>query len=67
MELDVFRLSAGKELTPERLAKYIAKNDAKSVRYRKLQQAYDNDYEIFHQRAKADRVRWFPRAFRPRP
>jgi SPP1 family phage portal protein len=52
MELDVFRLSAGKELTPERLAKYIAKNDAKSVRYRRLLQAYNNDYEIFHQRNK---------------
>ena len=57
MGLDIFRLSEGKELTPERLAKYIAKNDAKSVRYRKLQQAYDNDYEIFHQRAKAQ---WKP-------
>ena len=57
MAQDIFRLSEGKELTTELLAKYISKNDAKARRYRKLQQAYDNDYEIFH---KAPKARWKP-------
>ena len=57
MALDIFRMSADKEMTPTLLAKYIAKNDAVCHRYKKLWEAYNNDYPIFHQKAKSQ---WKP-------
>lgn len=52
MALDIFRMSAEREMTPMLLAKYIQKNDTKSIRYKRLLDAYNNDYPIFHQQKK---------------
>lgn len=44
----IFRLSEDKELTPERLAEFIGKNKVITEKhYRKIQDAYENKYEIF--------------------
>lgn len=53
-ELDIFRISDGTELTDDLLMKFIRKNDSKTnQRYRRLWQAYNNDYKIFHLPKKA--------------
>lgn len=58
MALDIFRIGDGVEMTPERLITYIAKNDRiTQLRYKKLWDAYRNDYKIFHERKKAS---WKP-------
>lgn len=45
----IFRIADGVELTAEKLNEYIQKNDALvSERYKKLQNAYETDYDIFH-------------------
>ena len=45
----IFRIADDVELTAEKLNEYIQKNDALvSERYKKLQNAYETDYDIFH-------------------
>lgn len=52
--LDIFRIADDQELTDLLLKQYIQKNDIKSnQRYLPLWNAYNNDYEIFHAKAKA--------------
>lgn len=56
--IDVFTLSDDKELTDEQLLKFIKANDDKTTnRYDKLWKAYNNDYDIFHEKAKQ---KWQP-------
>lgn len=58
MEVDVFRIADGAEMTDDILAQYIRKNEQMTAkRYRPLWRAYNNDYKIFHQRNKAS---WKP-------
>lgn len=50
----IFRMPPDRELTPERLAKYIAEHkQIVATRLRYLKDAYENEYDIYHQRAKA--------------
>ena len=43
----MFRVPAGTEMTPELLAKYIGKHKREiALRYKKLHDAYENEYEI---------------------
>lgn len=52
--LDIFRMSDDQEMTDALLMQYIRKNDTKvNNRYLPLWKAYNNDYDIFHQTAKA--------------
>ena len=58
MALDIFRIADDVEMTTKLLAKYIQKNKTITMnRYKKLSDAYENDYEIFHQTPKA---KWKP-------
>jgi SPP1 family phage portal protein len=56
----IFRLPADVGLTPEKLSDFIKKNDdITKERYKKLWDAYNNDFTIYHKKAKA---RWKPDA-----
>lgn len=56
--LDIFRIADGVEMTPEKLQEYIIKNDYKvQTRYKKLWDAYNDDYPIYHKRKKPN---WKP-------
>lgn len=58
MEVDIFRISDGTEMTADILAQYVRQNEQMTAkRYRPLWRAYNNDYQIFHQRKKAS---WKP-------
>lgn len=49
----MFRVPAGTQMTPELLAKYMAKHKTEiSGRYKKLHDAYENRYDIQSQRTK---------------
>lgn len=55
MPADIFRISDTTELTENKLWEYIRKNDTKvSERYKNLQNAYNTDMAIFHQKKKPD-------------
>ena len=55
---NIFRIADEVELTADKLHDYIKKNDAETEkRYKKLQDAYDTDYEILHLEKKED---WKP-------
>lgn len=50
----MFRVAAETEMTPELLAEYIGEHKQEvTKRYKKLHDAYVNDYEIFHLQKKA--------------
>ena len=50
----MFRLPSNTEMTPELLSEYITKHKAiVNNRYSKLKDAYENNYDIFHQTDKA--------------
>ena len=52
---DVYRIADNQIMDEIQLAKYIAKNDEKvAQKYKKLQRAYETDYDIFHQAKKPD-------------
>ncbi len=54
----IFRIADDVELTEEKLNEYIQKNDALvNDRYKKLQNAYETDYDIFHM---PDKPSWKP-------
>lgn len=49
----IYRIQAGKEMTPELLAEYIGRHKKEvNIRLNKLDEAYRGDYNIFHQRKK---------------
>ncbi len=49
----IYRIQAGKEMTPELLAEYIGRHKKEvNMRLNKLDEAYRGDYNIFHQRKK---------------
>lgn len=49
----ILRMKRGTEMTPIRLAEYIARHKAEvGKRYQKLQDAYENSYDIFRQARK---------------
>lgn len=49
----IYRMSAGTEMTPELLAEYIGRHKKEvGTRLNKLNEAYQGEYEIFHQRRK---------------
>ena len=51
----MFRLPSNTEMTPELLSEYITRHKAiVNNRYSKLKDAYENNYDIFHQTAKAE-------------
>lgn len=50
----VFRMPSDRELTAERLSKYISQHkQIVATRLHFLKDAYENEYEIYHQKAKA--------------
>ena len=50
----IFRMPPDRELTPERLSKYISEHkQIVTTRLRFLKDAYENEYDIYHQKAKA--------------
>lgn len=52
-KVDILRIADGVEMTPEKLQEYIIKNDYKTnTRYKKLWNAYNDDYPIYHKRKK---------------
>ena len=52
--LDIFRIADETELTDNVLMDYIRKNDSKTnLRYKRLADAYNNNYKIFHMEKKA--------------
>ena len=53
----ILRINAGTPMTETVLAKYIRKNDNFCNRYKKLWDAYNNDYQIYKRRNKAS---WKP-------
>lgn len=54
----IFRIADGVEMTPDVLWKYIVKNDAEiSNHYKKLQDAYNTDYDIFR---LPEKPKWKP-------
>lgn len=58
MEANIFRIKDGVELTAEKLQEYITKNNALADRrYKKLQNAYNTDFDIFH---AAKKPTWKP-------
>ena len=55
MPADIFRISDTTELTENKLWEYIKKNDTKTnEKYKNLQNAYNTDMAIFHQKKKPD-------------
>lgn len=52
--VDLFRIDTNAEITEEIVEKFLNKNISNSTKhYEKLRKAYENDYEIFHQKKKA--------------
>lgn len=52
---DVYRIADNQIMDEIQLEKYIAKNDEKvAQKYKKLQSAYETDYDIFHQAKKPE-------------
>ena len=51
----LFRLPSEEELTDHKLNEFIAKHDAEcAFRFKHLKDAYETDYQIFHQKPKPD-------------
>lgn len=51
----LFRLPSEEELTDNKLNEFIAKHDAEcAFRFKHLKNAYETDYQIFHQKPKPD-------------
>ena len=51
----LFRLPSEEELTDHKLNEFIAKHDAEcAFRFKYLKDAYETDYQIFHQKPKPD-------------
>ena len=49
----LFRLPSEEELTDNKLNEFIAKHDAEcAFRFKRLKDAYETDYQIFHQKPK---------------
>lgn len=49
----LFRLPSEEELTDKKLNEFIAKHDAEcAFRFKRLKDAYETDYQIFHQKPK---------------
>lgn len=58
MAAEIFKIADGVELTAEKLQEYITKNNSiTSVRYKKLQDAYNTDFDIFRQ---PEKPKWKP-------
>lgn len=56
--IDIFRIKDDVELTAEKLQEYITKNNALAdKKYRRLQNAYNTDFDIFH---AAKKPTWKP-------
>lgn len=48
-DVGIFRIKDGAELTAEKLQEYINKNDTlANKKYKKLQRAYNTDFDVFH-------------------
>lgn len=51
----LFRLPSEEELTDNKLNEFIAKHNAEcAFRFKHLKDAYETDYQIFHQKPKSD-------------
>lgn len=51
----LFRLPSEEELTDNKLNEFIAKHNAEcAFRFKRLKDAYETDYQIFHQKPKPD-------------
>ena len=51
----LFRLPSEEELTDNKLNEFIAKHNAEcAFRFKHLKDAYETDYQIFHQKPKPD-------------
>lgn len=58
MAAEIFKIADGVELTAEKLQEYITKNNSiTSVRYKKLQDAYNTDFDIFRM---PEKPKWKP-------
>ena len=51
----LFRLPSEEDLTDNKLNEFIAKHNAEcAFRFKHLKDAYETDYQIFHQKPKPD-------------
>ena len=58
MRKEIYRLSPDEELTDAKLRRFIARHAAESTfRYKQLQDAYETDFPIFHEKPKPE---WKP-------
>nr|DAT83801.1 MAG TPA: PORTAL PROTEIN [Caudoviricetes sp.] len=58
MRKEIYRISPDEELTDAKLSRFIAKHAAESMfRYKQLQDAYETDFPIFHEKPKPE---WKP-------
>lgn len=58
MRKEVYRISPDEELTDAKLSRFIARHAAESTfRYKQLQDAYETDFPIFHEKPKPE---WKP-------
>ena len=52
MKKTVFKLSSDKELTDDKLQEFMSAHAKQASEHKRLQDAYENDYEILHQGKK---------------
>lgn len=58
MRKEIYRISPDEELTDAKLSRFIARHAAESTfRYKQLQDAYETDFPIFHEKTKPE---WKP-------
>lgn len=58
MRKEIYRISPDEELTDAKLSRFIARHAAESMfRYKQLQDAYETDFPIFHEKPKPE---WKP-------
>ena len=58
MRKEIYRISPDEELTDAKLSRFIARHAAESTfRYKQLQDAYETDFQIFHEKPKPE---WKP-------
>ncbi len=58
MRKEIYRISPDEELTDAKLSRFIARHAAESTfRYKQLQDAYETDFPIFHEKPKPE---WKP-------
>lgn len=58
MRKEIYRISPDEELTDAKLSQFIARHAAESTfRYKQLQDAYETDFPIFHEKTKPE---WKP-------